>query len=103
MPVVDTGVSSRRSTGVYAALLTEVDADIESYIGSVSSPPAVLLRARELLLAHQPVAVPAYLLPQWLRPVLRAGDPTPIAEVAVDGEIVLRDETPAETLAWLGL
>jgi len=50
-----------------------------------------------------PVAVPAWLLPPWVRPKLPAGHPTPVAQLTVDDRVVLRTETPAEILAWLGL
>jgi hypothetical protein len=98
IPVTGTG----RASGTYDAVRRALGGELGTY--RRAGPPPTVFRAT--LAAMQdglPVAVPAWLLPPWCRPPLRAGYPTPVAVVTTDDRVVLCDETPKETLQWLGL
>jgi hypothetical protein len=99
MPVVDNTSTSSPHSGVYAAVRAAVDEDIERR----HQPHPALEHAREMMRERQTVDVPAYLLPKWVRPVLKAGHSMLMATVTSDDRVTVRAQRVDEILPWLGL
>jgi hypothetical protein len=100
MPVVD---DSRPVVGLYAAVIAAHEQELETYAANKVPAPPILFERLEAMRRGEPVDVPAYFLPQAVRPRRAAGGMGLRAVVTADDAVTLRDETVRDWLDEEGL
>ncbi|HUH69663.1 MAG TPA: hypothetical protein VLZ05_12835 [Mycobacterium sp.] len=100
-PIPDTSGTGRAS-GTYVAVRARLEQELGIY-GRSGPPPPIIGATLSAMADRQPVEVPAWALPPWLRPPFTPGDPEPMAVITPDDRVELRQETGRDICQWLGI